>query len=163
MKLVVFGLSVSSSWGNGHATLWRGLIRALARRGHRVVFFERDVPYYAAHRDLPTLPDGGLRLYAGWEDAADDARRELADADVGMVTSYCPDGPMASRAVLDSSIPRKVYYDLDSPVTLACSARQRPRHNVAWPLAHAELMVRPKMTTFTMPPPLHRAEGPPAP
>ena len=52
MKLVIFGLTVSSSWGNGHATLWRGLLRALAKRGHIVVFFERDAPYYAAHRDL---------------------------------------------------------------------------------------------------------------
>jgi spore maturation protein CgeB len=125
MKLVVFGLSVSSSWGNGHATLWRGLIRALARRGHRVVFFERDVPYYAAHRDLSTLPDGGLRLYAGWEDAADDARRELADADVGMVTSYCPDGIAATALVLDSPATR-VFYDLDTPVTLDRLAAGEP-------------------------------------
>src|SRR3954453_4160516 len=58
MKLVVFGLMVSSSWGNGHATLWRGIAGALARRGHRLEFFERDVPYYAAHRDLPELPGG---------------------------------------------------------------------------------------------------------
>src|SRR5881275_914110 len=55
MKLVVFGLTMSSSWGNGHATLWRGLCRSLVRRGHEVVFFERDVPYYAAHRDLIAL------------------------------------------------------------------------------------------------------------
>jgi spore maturation protein CgeB len=58
MKLVIFGLTVSSSWGNGHATLWRGLCRALARQGHRVVFFERDVPYYAGHRDLRELRAG---------------------------------------------------------------------------------------------------------
>src|SRR5205085_3800424 len=91
MKLVIFGLSVSSSWGNGHATLWRGLCRALARRGHRVVFFERDVPYYAQHRDLARLPGGELVFYERWEDVAPRARRELADADAGMVTSYCPD------------------------------------------------------------------------
>ena len=63
MKLVIFGLSVSSSWGNGHATLWRGLCRALAARGHRVVFFERDTPYYSGHRDLTELPGGELILY----------------------------------------------------------------------------------------------------
>ena len=55
MKLVIFGLTVSSSWGNGHATLWRALIRALARRGWEVVFYERDVPYYARARDLIQL------------------------------------------------------------------------------------------------------------
>ena len=64
MKLVIFGLSVSSSWGNGHATLWRGLCSALGRRGHQVVFFERDVSYYADTRDLTELPGGGeLILY----------------------------------------------------------------------------------------------------
>ncbi|MBV9504202.1 MAG: glycosyltransferase, partial [Acidobacteriia bacterium] len=66
MKIVIFGLSVSSSWGNGHATLWRGLIGGLAQMGHRVVFFERDVPYYAEHRDLTALTDADLLLYPDW-------------------------------------------------------------------------------------------------
>ena len=70
MNLVIFGLSVSSSWGNGHAALWRGLIRALLAGGHRVTFFERDVPYYAQHRDLHALPPGGeLVLYPEWDAA----------------------------------------------------------------------------------------------
>ena len=91
MRLVVFGLAVSSSWGNGHATLWRGLIRALAAQGHRVTFFERDVPYYAAHRDVTELPGGELVLYADWNAALPQARRALHACDVAMVTSYCPD------------------------------------------------------------------------
>ena len=70
MKLVVFGLTVSSSWGNGHATLWRGLCKALARLGHQVVFFERDVPYYAGARDLCDLPGGKLVLYPDWDERA---------------------------------------------------------------------------------------------
>jgi spore maturation protein CgeB len=119
MKLVIFGLSVSSSWGNGHATLWRGLIGALARRGHQVVFFERDVPYYAAHRDLTHLPDGELVLYDAWTTALPLARRHLADADVGMVTSYCADGESAADLVLDSGASLRVFYDLDTPITLA--------------------------------------------
>src|SRR3954470_5390424 len=96
MKLVIFGLSVSSSWGNGHATLWRGLIRALTRLGHHVVFYERDVPYYAEHRDLPYLPDGELKLYSAWEDIAAHASADLRNADVGIVTSYCADGVAAA-------------------------------------------------------------------
>lgn len=119
MKLVIFGLSVSSAWGNGHATLWRGLIRALARDGHRVVFFERDVPWYAAHRDFTALPDATLVLYDDWTALQPAIRRHLADADVGMVTSYCPDGVAASRWVLDAGLPRTVFYDLDTPVTLS--------------------------------------------
>src|SRR3954447_4565575 len=91
MKIVIFGLSVSSSWGNGHATLWRGLSAALGRRGHDVVFFERDVPFYAAHRDLLELPGGKLVLYQNWSDISPVAQRELDDADVAIVTSYCPD------------------------------------------------------------------------
>jgi spore maturation protein CgeB len=119
MKLVIFGLTISSSWGNGHATLWRGLLRAFAKRGHDVVFFERDVPYYAAHRDLRELEHGQLRLYADWADVRHDAARELEDADAGMVTSYCPDGIAASELVLDSNVGRRVFYDLDTPVTLS--------------------------------------------
>jgi spore maturation protein CgeB len=118
VKLVVFGLTVSSSWGNGHATLWRALWRALARRGHRIVFFERDVPYYAAHRDLTELPGGELWLYPTWEQVVELARRHLADADVAMVTSYCPDGVAAAELVLSAAPGRRVFYDMDTPVTL---------------------------------------------
>ena len=74
MKLVIFGLTISSAWGNGHATLWRGLCRALALRGHTVTFYERDVPYYAAHRDLPDPPGCRLRLYNEWSDVEGEAR-----------------------------------------------------------------------------------------
>jgi spore maturation protein CgeB len=119
MKFVIFGLTISSSWGNGHATLWRGLCKALAGRGHRVVFFERDVPYYALNRDLVALPCGELCLYPSWDDALPLARRHLADADVAMVTSYCPDGVAASDLVLDSSASVRAFYDMDTPVTLA--------------------------------------------
>jgi spore maturation protein CgeB len=118
LKLVIFGLTVSSSWGNGHATLWRGLWKALARLNHRIEFFEHDVPYYAQHRDLTGLPGGQLVLYPEWEQVRNDAAKHLADADVAMVTSYCPDGPDAARLVRDSAARLKVYYDLDTPVTL---------------------------------------------
>jgi spore maturation protein CgeB len=126
MKIVVFGLSVSSSWGNGHATLWRGLCASLGRRGHNVIFFERDVPYYAAHRDLYDLPGGMLHLYADWTEVLPVAERELADADVGMVTSYCPDGIAASDLVLSSPAPLRTFYDLDTPVTLRRLSSGKP-------------------------------------
>lgn len=119
MKIVVFGLSISSTWGNGHATLWRGLCRALARRGHRVVFFEHDVPYYAGNRDLVEIPGGELVLYKDWADAIPAAERHLTDADAGMVTSYCPHGIEATDLVLGSPAACKAFYDLDTPVTLA--------------------------------------------
>lgn len=119
MKITVFGLSISSSWGNGHATLWRGLVRALHRRGHRVVFFEHDTPYYAQTRDLTEIPGGELILYPDWRFAARAAERHLADSDVAMVTSYCPHGIEAAELVMGSRTPCRVFYDLDTPVTLA--------------------------------------------
>jgi spore maturation protein CgeB len=119
MKLVIFGLSVSSSWGNGHATLWRGLIRALAAEGHRVVFYERDVPYYAAHRDLTAVPGAALCLYPDWDEVRGRAEVDLRDADVALITSYCPDGVAASELVLSSTVRLRAFYDLDTPVTLA--------------------------------------------
>lgn len=119
MKLVIFGLTISSSWGNGHATLLRGLFRALAGRGHQIVFFERDVPYYAVNRDQTEFDYLEWHLYSDWKQAAALAKAELQDADVGMVTSYCFDGIAASEVVLSSLAPRRVFYDLDTPVTLA--------------------------------------------
>ncbi|WP_119300732.1 CgeB family protein [Dongia deserti] len=119
MLIVVFGLTISSSWGNGHATLWRGLCGALARRGHHVVFFERDVPYYALNRDLWEIPDGELVLYRDWAEVTPTAEERLAAADVAIVTSYCPDGVEAAELVLSSPAEMRVFYDLDTPVTLA--------------------------------------------
>ncbi|HYZ20692.1 MAG TPA: glycosyltransferase [Rhodopila sp.] len=125
MRIVVFGLAVSSSWGNGHAALWRGLIRALHEAGHHVTFFERDVPYYAEHRDLTALPGGGkLVLYPEWDAAA--ARNEIAQSDVAMITSYCPDAAQASPLVLESGRVLRCFYDLDTPVTLANLQAGRP-------------------------------------
>jgi spore maturation protein CgeB len=119
VKIVIFGLTVSSSWGNGHATLWRGLCKHLIRDGHSVVFFERDVPYYADTRDLTELPGGSLILYPNWEIISSTARNALRDADAAIVTSYCTDGLRAAALMFDQSRLLKVFYDLDTPVTLA--------------------------------------------
>jgi spore maturation protein CgeB len=119
MKIVIFGLTISSSWGNGHATLWRGLCRALARMGHRVVFFERDVPYYAAHRDCWQIPNGELILYPQWSDVRARAMHEIADADAAITTSYCIDAVPARDLILNAPRAVRVFYDLDTPVTLS--------------------------------------------
>ena len=55
MKIVILGLSITSSWGNGHATTFRGLVRELAALGHEVLFLERDAGG----------PNGALRQPAG--------------------------------------------------------------------------------------------------
>ncbi|MBV8051125.1 MAG: glycosyltransferase [Acidobacteriaceae bacterium] len=118
MRLVIFGLTVSSSWGNGHATIWRGLCGALGATNHCVTFFEKDVSYYREHRDLVDPAQYKLRLYSDWEEIEPDARRELANADCAIVTSYCPDARAAVDLIFSSNVPRRVFYDLDTPVTL---------------------------------------------
>lgn len=119
MHIVIFGLTVSSSWGNGHATLWRALLKALSRRGHTATFYERDVPYYADNRDDWSPPPAiALRLYSSIEEIRSEALRELNSADLGMFTSYCPDGPAAAELILSSRAEIKCFYDLDTPVTL---------------------------------------------
>jgi spore maturation protein CgeB len=126
VKIVVFGLAVSSSWGNGHATLWRALGRALAARGHAVTFFERDVPYYAAHRDGTDFPGMELVLYGDLGELRRRAGPHLGAADVAMVTSFCPEGAAVSALVLESRVPLRVFYDLDTPITLARLAAGQP-------------------------------------
>lgn len=120
MKFVIFGLTISSSWGNGHATLWRGLMRALTSLGHGITFFEREVPYYARNRDLWDLWDGAeLVLYDDWRKVAAKAIREIEAADAAIVTSYCPDAREAVKLALDHAPALRIFYDLDTPVTLA--------------------------------------------
>ena len=116
-KLAIFGLTVSSSWGNGHATVWRALLRALGAMGHEAVFFERDVPYYAKTRDLWNGDGYELVLYRDWAEALPRAKAELAGADAAIVTSYCPDALDASELILATPNVLKVFYDLDTPVT----------------------------------------------
>src|SRR5918996_4297062 len=126
MKIAFFGLTISSSWGNGHATLLRGLFKSLSARGHRIVFFERDVPYYAAHRDLIELPGVELLLYRDWREIRPIARDVVAESDVAIVTSYCPDGIDATELVVSANVPLRVFYDLDTPVTLEALQNGEP-------------------------------------
>lgn len=119
MNIVTFGLSISSAWGNGHATLLRGLFKALHRQGHQIHFFERDTPYYASHRDACKFDYVTLHLYSDWAQELSRIESLLAQADTGLVTSYCGDGRAACEAVLNAGLPRTVFYDMDSPVTLA--------------------------------------------
>ena len=129
MRFVIFGLTLSSSWANGHATPWRGLLEALHREGHQATFFEHDVDYYAAHRDLLAPPYCDLAFYTDWPSILPRAREALAAADVAIVTSYCPDGLDACKLVQDTPGPVHVFYDLDTPVTLEALAT----HGVATP------------------------------
>lgn len=119
MKITILALSVTSSWGNGHATTYRALARALNARGHRVVFFERDQEWYASNRDMPEPPFCRTHIYETWKQVQPLLKRELADSDVVMIGSYFPDASAAIPAVLECDVPVKVFYDIDTPITVA--------------------------------------------
>ena len=118
MRLVVLGLSLSSSWGNGHATTFRALLKAFAARGHDILFLERDVPWYATQRDLADPDYCRLAFYSdltaltGWS-------VEIAGADAVIVGSYVPDGVAVGRFVQETARGVTAFYDIDTPVTLA--------------------------------------------
>lgn len=118
MRIVVLPLSITSSWGNGHATNYRALARALARRGHHVTFLERDVPWYAAARDLQTFDHGDIHLYASVDDLRARFEPHVRDADVVVIGSYVPEGVEVASWVLESAGGLVVFYDIDTPVTL---------------------------------------------
>jgi spore maturation protein CgeB len=119
MKIVICGLSITSSWGNGHATTYRALVRALNQRAHKIVFFERDLEWYASNRDTPEPPYCRVHIYDRWDEVRPLLRRELSDADVAIVGSYFPDGIAAIDEVLDSPAAIKSFYDIDTPITVS--------------------------------------------
>jgi spore maturation protein CgeB len=123
LSIVILGLTITSSWGNGHATTYRALVRELSRRGHRVTFLERDVPWYASNRDMATLPWGQVRLYRGLEQLEGELADTLRQADVVLVGSYVPDGVEVGRRVLELATGTTAFYDIDTPVTLAALRR----------------------------------------
>ncbi|HVT55084.1 MAG TPA: glycosyltransferase [Xanthobacteraceae bacterium] len=118
LNLVFFGLSITSSWGNGHATTYRALLKALAARGHRITFLERDAPWYRDHRDTRCVPYCDIELY----DSVDDVKRRYAtlvrSADVVVLGSYVPDGAILGDWILQTTRGMKAFYDIDTPVTL---------------------------------------------
>jgi spore maturation protein CgeB len=128
LKITLFGLTISSSWGNGHATPYRALLRALHRGGHEVVFFEKDVEYYALRRDFTSCEYCDLCLYESWDTVRSAALACAGESDVVIVGSFCPEGARISDEVLPLDHPLKVYYDLDTPVTLAKLERDELEH-----------------------------------
>lgn len=123
LDIVIIGLALRSSWGNGHATTYRALITALRRRGHRVLFLERDVPWYAGHQDLPAELSGDIAVYADLEDLGDCHGEAIAQADLVIVGSCVSDGIPIGDWVQETASGVVAFYDLDTPVTLASLAR----------------------------------------
>jgi spore maturation protein CgeB len=123
LRIVILGLSITSSWGNGHATTYRGLVRELTARGHHVLFLERDVPWYASNRDLPQPQHGRTALYLDLAELKRRFAKEVEEADMVIVGSYVPDGVEVGNWVIQTASGLTVFYDIDTPVTLAKLAR----------------------------------------
>ncbi len=119
LRIAFLGLSITSSWGNGHATTYRGLLKELGRRGHKVTFLERDVPWYATHRDKLPRSLGDVFLYASPEDLARRFSGLIKHADVVVLGSFVPDGSKVLRWLLDTARGAVAFYDIDTPVTVA--------------------------------------------
>jgi spore maturation protein CgeB len=124
MNIVILGLSITSSWGNGHATTFRGLVRELTRNGHQVLFLERDMPWYANSRDLPNPDFCQTELYTSLADLQARFTEQVRAADLVMVGSYVPEGVAVGEWVVQTSQGIKSFYDIDTPVTLAKLARE---------------------------------------
>jgi spore maturation protein CgeB len=123
LRIAVLGLSITSSWGNGHATTWRALLKALSARGHSITFLERDVPWYRAHRDLPQASWCRIALYQELGELRRHFTASVAEADVVVVGSFVPDGVAVARWVQATAAGVVAFYDIDTPVTLAKLAR----------------------------------------
>lgn len=119
MKFVIIGLSVTSSWGNGHATTYRALLKELSALGHDILFLEKDVPYYAGNRDMPKPEFCRLGLYKTNEELKEGYAAEVANADVVIVGSYVQQGVEVGNWAIDTAKGITAFYDIDTPVTLA--------------------------------------------
>jgi len=124
LRIVIIGLSITSSWGNGHATTYRGLVRELVRRGHDVLFLEHDKPWYADNRDCPNPPFGRTELYASVADLRSRFVADVRDADAVIVGSYVPEGVTVGEWATRTARGVKAFYDIDTPVTLAKLERE---------------------------------------
>lgn len=153
LNIVILGLSITSSWGNGHATTYRGLMRELVARGHTVLFLERDVPWYAANRDLPCPPYGRTLLYKDMAELAETFTTAVRNADLTIVGSYVPEGVRVGAWVQATAERATAFYDIDTPVTLAKLARGDYEYLEPDLIAHYDLYL-----SFTGGPTLQRME-----
>ncbi len=118
MNIVIIGLSLSSSWGNGHATTYRSLIKGLYQEGHTVIFLEEDVSWYAGYRDLTSPSYCRLHLYNDPTELKVDYADTIKHADLVIVGSYVQSGIKVGEWVLNQAEGITAFYDIDTPVTL---------------------------------------------
>jgi spore maturation protein CgeB len=121
MNIAFFGSSLVSAYWNGAATYYRGIVRALHARGHRVTFYEPDAYDRQQHRDMPDPDWARVVVYEPTEGAALRAVEAARGADVIVKTS----GVGVCDEVLQAAVPARkaahalaIYWDVDAPATL---------------------------------------------
>ena len=126
LKIAFFGSSLVSARWNGAATYYRGILRALAERGHRSTFYEPDAYERQQHRDIPDPPWADVVVYSG-EDGALRSVASSEDADLVVKASGVGIADaLLERAVLDQRRTGQLvaFWDVDAPATLDRLARQ---------------------------------------
>jgi spore maturation protein CgeB len=122
LRIAFFGSSLVSAYWNGAATYYRGLVRSLAKRGHRVTFYEPDAYDRQKHRDIPDPEWARVVVYPGR--GAEGVRRALDDARGSDAVVKCSGvgvfDELLEAAVLDLKRPgtQVVFWDVDAPATL---------------------------------------------
>ncbi|MBX9759240.1 MAG: glycosyltransferase [Beijerinckiaceae bacterium] len=119
MKIVILGLSLSSSWGNGHATTWRAIAKGLAQLNCETLFLERRQPWYCANQDLSNPWYCKLAFYDDVQELQTLWRAQIAEADLVLIGSFVPDGVAVIDIALAHARGPVCFYDIDTPVTLA--------------------------------------------
>jgi spore maturation protein CgeB len=117
--VVVLGLSLSSSWGNGHATTYRSLLSGLRGLGLNVLFLERNVPWYADNRDLARPSYCRLAFYENLDELKARFSNAIAEAGAVVVGSFVPEGASVLDFVFATAGGAVAFYDIDTPVTLS--------------------------------------------
>ncbi|HYG85146.1 MAG TPA: glycosyltransferase [Azospirillum sp.] len=153
LDVVVLGLSITSSWGNGHATTYRALLKGMAARGHRILFLERNRPWYADTRDMDRPGFCKVALYNGLNELAEKHADAVRRADLVIVGSYVPDGVDVGAWVQATAEGVTAFYDIDTPVTMTRLERGDTEYLSAWVIPGFDLYL-----SFTGGPILDRLE-----
>src|SRR5690242_11930814 len=130
MKIAFYGSSLLSSYWNGAATYYRGLLSDLARRGYNITFYEPDAFDRQKHRDIELPAWAEVKVYPATEEAMRGVVAEAAKADVvvkasgvGVFDNELLEGIMAASR--PEAI--RIFWDVDAPATLA-ELRESPDH-----------------------------------
>lgn len=119
LNIVIIGLTISSSWGNGHATTYRSLVKGLHRERHKVTFLEQEVDWYASNRDIQSSPYCSLHFYDDVNELKNKYREDIYNADLVIVGSYLQQGIQVAEWVINNTEGITAFYDIDTPVTLS--------------------------------------------